>query len=366
MNRSSLAVTTPRPQVEGSASRRRSLSASGPRRTGGTTSSYDRVKRVGDVVIAGAALVLLSPVLVMTAVAVKAKLGGKVLFRQQRAGLHGDVFEVLKFRTMLDLDPERGLVADEDRLTRLGRVLRASSLDELPGLINVVRGDMSLVGPRPLLPEYLKRYSEAQARRHDVLPGLTGMAQISGRNSLTWDDRFDLDLLYLLNRSLLVDLRILLGTIPKVLRREGVTEQGQVTMTIFCGPRRIGGLEIRPCGNDVAGDRPAVSPGRAWQVVERDSGVVVALAGLTVDAEAAAMEIRVLPEATDPDQVRARGVEMLMGLARERGATLGRLAVDGEAPGGAPLPGRLGFHRPSSRVHGAEAVLEADLGRNDL
>lgn len=367
MNRSSLAVSTPRFEVDDSASGGRRSAVPVHRRQRSGTSSYDRLKRAGDLVVAGVALVLLSPMLLVTAALVKLLLGGKVLFRQQRTGLHREVFEALKFRTMLDPDPERGLVADEDRLTRFGRVLRASSLDELPGLINVVRGDMSLVGPRPLLWQYLERYSEEQARRHDVLPGLTGLAQVSGRNSLTWDDRFDLDLLYLSSRSLWTDLRILLATVPKVLRREGVTEQGEVTMTVFFGPRRIASHEIRPARAGGTGDiRGGDGVDSSWEVVERGSGAVVAHCGLTVDALVAEMRISVVSEASDPARVRAHGAEMLMGLARERGATLGRLVVDIEHPGAALLPARLGFHSVPPPAGGAAIMLEADLGRNDV
>lgn len=161
-----------------------------------------------------------------------------VLFRQERPGLHGEPFEMVKFRTMLAPDPARGLVDDADRLTRLGRVLRATSLDELPSLWNIVRGDMSLVGPRPLLMRYLPRYSPEQARRHDVRPGLTGLAQVSGRNALTWERKFELDVEYVEHHTLRGDLRILLATVAKVLRRDGIAAEDSVTMPEFMGSSR--------------------------------------------------------------------------------------------------------------------------------
>jgi lipopolysaccharide/colanic/teichoic acid biosynthesis glycosyltransferase len=362
VNRSSMAPTLPGHAVDADLPPRRESTAPVDRRRRTSAGGYDALKRATDVLIAGTALVLLSPVMLATAAMVRAALGGPVLFRQSRTGLHGEIFEALKFRTMLDTDPARGLVEDEERLTRFGRLLRASSLDELPGLLNVLRGDMSLVGPRPLIPQYLERYSEDQERRHDVLPGLTGLAQISGRNSLTWDDRFDLDLHYLRIRGPWTDLRILAGTIPKVLRSEGVTEQGGATMTIFFGPRRIGDHEIRPA--DARAGGAGTAPSR-WEVVERDSGAVVALCRMGVDAGVAEMRVRVVPGSRDPGLVRARGVEMLSGLARERRATLARLVVGTEESQGAPLPTRLGFRPVASPPDPAGSLLEADLGRSD-
>ncbi|WBB69859.1 sugar transferase [Micromonospora sp. WMMD812] len=195
----------------------------------------DRGKRFVDAVVAAVLLVLVAPVLAVVAVLVAVGLGRPVLFRQCRAGLDGQPFEVIKFRTMRPPDPSRGLVGDAARLTPLGRWLRATSLDELPTLWNVLRGDMSLVGPRPLLPEYLDRYSPWQARRHEVRPGVTGLAQVRGRNSLSWEEKLDLDVWYVDSRSPRVDLSILLATVRTVLRREGITAAGAATAPEFLG-----------------------------------------------------------------------------------------------------------------------------------
>jgi len=194
------------------------------------------MKRVIDVVIALTALVVLSPVLVIIAIIVRWQLGSPVFYVQQRAGRHGRPFRLVKFRTMLD-DPGAtgGAREDEARLTPFGRMLRASSLDELPELWNVLRGDMSLVGPRPLLLDYLPLYNAEQMRRHDVRPGITGWAQVNGRNSQSWEDRFRLDVWYVDNRSLWLDARILAVTVLKVLRREGINAAGQATMVRFTG-----------------------------------------------------------------------------------------------------------------------------------
>jgi lipopolysaccharide/colanic/teichoic acid biosynthesis glycosyltransferase len=158
-----------------------------------------------------------------------------VLFRQPRPGLHGEVFTLLKFRTMLSEDRERGLVTDEQRLTGLGKVLRSTSLDELPSLWNVLRGEMSIVGPRPLLVEYLPLYTKEQARRHDVRPGITGLAQVSGRNDVAWPDRFELDVQYVDGLCLALDARILAETVRAVVTRRGISEAGRATMSRFEG-----------------------------------------------------------------------------------------------------------------------------------
>ena len=195
----------------------------------------DGAKRVLDVVLAGSALVLLSPVLLVVAVLVSLRLGRPVLFRQERPGLRGQPFVMTKFRTMRSPEPSKGLVSDEDRLTAFGVRLRASSLDELPALWNVLRGEMSLVGPRPLLMSYLPLYSITQARRHEVKPGLTGLAQTRGRNGLAWPDRLALDVDYVDRRSTHLDLRILWSTVRTVVRKDGITEDGAATMTPFRG-----------------------------------------------------------------------------------------------------------------------------------
>jgi lipopolysaccharide/colanic/teichoic acid biosynthesis glycosyltransferase len=197
---------------------------------------HDRVSRVRDVALAGALLVVTAPIMVGVAIAVRRRMGGPVLFRQTRAGRFGQPFVIYKFRTMLDENaPDGSLRSEAERLTPLGELLRSWSLDELPQLINVLRGDMALVGPRPLYPSYLPLYSQEQARRHLVRPGLTGMAQVSGRNSLSWEEKFALDVRYVDERSLWLDLRLLLLTAHRVLKRSGVRTEGYATSPMFTG-----------------------------------------------------------------------------------------------------------------------------------
>lgn len=196
-----------------------------------------RGKRALDLLVAAPALVLSLPVQAITAIAIRIKLGRPVLFRQARPGLNGEVFEMLKFRTMLLPDPERGLVTDADRMTRLGAFLRSTSLDELPTLWNIVRGDLSLVGPRPLLVRYLERYSPEQARRHEVRPGLTGLAQVNGRNAISWEEKFAYDVEYVDKHDLALDVRIIVRTVLQVLRRDGISAGGEATMPEFRGDR---------------------------------------------------------------------------------------------------------------------------------
>lgn len=194
------------------------------------------MKRAMDIVGAAIGLALLAPVMAVIAVLIWWKLGRPILFVQLRPGLHGRPFRLYKFRTMSDArDADGHLLPDAERLTGFGRFLRATSLDELPELWNVLKGDMSLVGPRPLLMEYLPLYTAEQARRHDVKPGLTGWAQVNGRNALTWEEKFALDVWYVDNRSFLLDCRILWMTLLKVLRREGITAPGEATMPKFTG-----------------------------------------------------------------------------------------------------------------------------------
>lgn len=200
-----------------------------------------RTKRCLDVVGAALALVLLSPVLALVAVLVAAKLGRPVLFRQLRPGLHGRTFTILKFRTMLEPDHAAGLVSDGDRLTRFGSFLRSTSLDELPSLWNILRGDMSFVGPRPTLCRYLELYTPEEHRRHDVLPGLTGLAQVRGRNALPWPERLRSDVEYVDTVTLGLDLRILLRTVVIVLRREGIAAPGHVSSDVFEGTAAMTG-----------------------------------------------------------------------------------------------------------------------------
>jgi lipopolysaccharide/colanic/teichoic acid biosynthesis glycosyltransferase len=196
------------------------------------------IKRFLDIVIALIALLLLLPVYVVVAILIYLKLGSPVIFKQNRPGLNGKAFKMLKFRSMLDaFDKEGNPLPDDQRLTRFGHILRSTSLDELPGLLNVLKGDMSLVGPRPLLVEYLPLYSAEQARRHEVRPGITGWAQVNGRNTLSWEDKFLLDVWYVENQSIWLDFKILWLTVRKVLVREGISAAGEVTMSKFTGSK---------------------------------------------------------------------------------------------------------------------------------
>jgi lipopolysaccharide/colanic/teichoic acid biosynthesis glycosyltransferase len=195
-----------------------------------------KLKRMLDVIAAGVGLILLCPVLALIALSIWARMGWPVLFRQTRAGYRGRAFTVFKFRTMIDAcGPEGRPLSDKARITSLGRFLRRTSLDELPQLINVLNGEMSLVGPRPLLLEYLKLYTPQQARRHEVQPGITGLAQIKGRNTLNWDERFALDVWYVDHPSLVLDLRILLQTFVCLLRRDSVGAEGDLDVPSFTG-----------------------------------------------------------------------------------------------------------------------------------
>lgn len=196
---------------------------------------YDLVKRVLDMFTALFLLIISLPVLVTVAAIVAVNLGRPVLFRQMRPGKNGRVFTLLKFRSMRDVNEAHGLVTDEQRLTPFGRKLRSTSLDELPSLLNVLKGDMSMVGPRPLLVEYLPLYSPEQSRRHEVRPGVTGLAQVRGRNSLTWEEKFTLDVSYIDSRSFALDAQIIWQTISVVFKQHGVSSRGHVTMTKFEG-----------------------------------------------------------------------------------------------------------------------------------
>lgn len=194
---------------------------------------YDALKRALDAAAAAVGLVVLSPVIVITALVVRVNLGSPVLFTQPRPGRGGRIFRLYKFRSMRSVDESRGWVTDEQRLTRFGRILRSTSLDELPSLWNVLHGDMSVVGPRPLLVEYLPRYTPEQNRRHEVRPGITGLAQVNGRNTVGWEQRFALDVQYVDGRSLALDARILVDTVRSVVAREGISAEGHVTMRTF-------------------------------------------------------------------------------------------------------------------------------------
>lgn len=200
-------------------------------------SFYEKyMKRVLDIVLSGAAMLVLSPVLLVTALLVRTKLGSPVLFHQDRPGKDGKIFRLYKFRSMTDeRDAEGELLPDEIRLTKFGKLLRSTSLDELPELWNIFRGDMSIVGPRPLLVKYLPLYNEEQRHRHDVRPGLTGWAQVNGRNSITWEDKFRYDVWYVRNISFLLDVKIVFLTVKKVFCREGISSEDSPTMEDFMG-----------------------------------------------------------------------------------------------------------------------------------
>jgi len=197
---------------------------------------YAFVKRGTDIVGAVFGLILLSPVLLIVAVLIRFQMGSPVLFKQQRPGLHGKPFDMLKFRTMTNAKNENGeLLSDERRLTWLGKFLRKTSLDEFPELINILRGEMSLVGPRPLLMQYLPLYSPEQARRHEVKPGLTGWAQINGRNAISWEKKFEYDIWYVDHQSFWLDMKILFLTVWKVVKRDGISADDNATMPFFTG-----------------------------------------------------------------------------------------------------------------------------------
>lgn len=197
------------------------------------------IKRALDILGAAIGLMVFSPILIVVSLMIRREMGSPVLFRQTRPGRHGKPFQMIKFRTMRDaIDADGRPLPDAERLTKLGRFLRSSSIDELPELWNVLKGDMSLVGPRPLLMEYLPLYSPEQARRHEVRPGVTGWAQVNGRNAISWDEKFALDVWYVDNRSLWLDLKIIWLTIRKVIKREGISAAGEATMSKFSGEKR--------------------------------------------------------------------------------------------------------------------------------
>ena len=196
------------------------------------------MKRVFDFLVAFFALLTLSPVIIIVALLIRFKLGSPILFTQDRPGLNGKIFKMMKFRTMLDgKDKQGNLLPDHLRMTKFGSFLRSASLDELPGLFNVLKGDMSLVGPRPLLVQYLPLYNSEQARRHDVRPGITGWAQVNGRNAISWEDKFKLDVWYVDNHSFWLDIKILFLTVKKVFVREGISADGHVTIEPFKGTK---------------------------------------------------------------------------------------------------------------------------------
>lgn len=197
--------------------------------------NYAYTKRIIDIVGAGLGLVVLSPVIAGVSLAVKAKLGSPVIFKQERPGKDEKIFTLYKFRSMADIDEAAGLVSNEDRITPFGKKLRATSLDELPSLWNVLKGEMSLVGPRPLHVRYLERYDDRQRRRHEVRPGITGLAQVGGRNLLQWSDRFERDIEYVETQSFALDARVLFLTVKEVFQKSGITAEGRVASTEFNG-----------------------------------------------------------------------------------------------------------------------------------
>lgn len=194
------------------------------------------VKRLVDIVCSGLGLIIISPILLIVSILIRIKLGSPIFFTQDRVGKDGRIFKMIKFRTMLDATDKWGEpLPDEDRLTPFGKMIRSTSIDELPELINVFKGDMSLVGPRPLLVEYKELYSPEQFRRHEVRPGITGWAQVNGRNSISWKERFELDVEYVENFNLFMDIKILFMTVFKVLKKDGISQDGHVTMEKFNG-----------------------------------------------------------------------------------------------------------------------------------
>ncbi|WP_039438100.1 sugar transferase [Vibrio navarrensis] len=194
------------------------------------------LKRASDFILALLACAFFLPIIVIVAILIRIKLGSPILFHQERPGLHGKVFKMYKFRTMTDAKDLHGhLLPNEQRMTKFGNALRATSLDELPGLFNVIKGDMSLVGPRPLLVEYLPLYTEEQARRHEVRPGITGWAQVNGRNAISWEEKFKFDVWYVDNQSFWLDIKVLLLTIKKVIVKDGINNSDNVTMPRFKG-----------------------------------------------------------------------------------------------------------------------------------
>ena len=194
------------------------------------------MKRLFDFLVALFTLLILLPVIIVVAVLIRFKLGSPILFTQDRPGLNGKIFKMMKFRSMLDGKDKLGnMLPDNERMTKFGAFLRSTSLDELPGLFNVLKGDMSLVGPRPLLVQYLPLYNAEQARRHNVRPGITGWAQVNGRNAISWEQKFKLDVWYVDNQSFWLDLKILFLTVKKVFVREGISADGEVTMSLFEG-----------------------------------------------------------------------------------------------------------------------------------
>lgn len=255
--------------------------------------SYNTTKRVLDLVCAGVLLLVTAPIQIAVAALVARRLGRPLLFRQQRPGLHGEPFTLVKFRTMLPVDTARGRVTNEQRMTAFGRRLRALSLDELPTLWNVVRGDMSLVGPRPLRMEYLERYSAHHTRRHEVQPGVTGLAQVSGRNALDWDSRLDLDVNYVDSRSFGLDARILWLTVRSVLKKEGIEHEGHATMGAFYGSANAHGVVERPL------DVEALPVRVGWLNDPRIR------AGITIDFEARLDDTREWHERTQADDSRS-------------------------------------------------------------
>lgn len=202
----------------------------------GKVGIYRYFKRVIGFMISLIALIVLSPVILIVGILVYIKLGSPIIFKQERPGKDGKIFKMYKFRTMLDSYNKFGeALPDEERLTKFGKILRSTSLDELPELINVIKGDMSLVGPRPLLVEYLELYSDEQKKRHNVRPGITGWAQVNGRNSITWNEKLNLDVEYVKNLSLILDIKILFLTVYKVFKRDGINQEGNATIEKFTG-----------------------------------------------------------------------------------------------------------------------------------
>ncbi|MEO9247700.1 GNAT family N-acetyltransferase [Citricoccus nitrophenolicus] len=349
-------------------------------------------KRALDIVTSGAAIVVTAPVIIATGLAVRKHLGSPVIFRQERPGQGGKVFEILKFRTMLEPDLSRNLVTNEQRMTPFGNFLRSTSLDELPSLINVLRGDMSLVGPRPLRAAYLERYSDEQSERHSLRPGLTGLAQTSGRNSLSWDDRLQLDVDYVRHWSLTKDLVIMIRTVTKVLKREGIRSEGQATMSEFFGPQSTADLSVRPLergdlplrvewlrspsiregvsitfwpdldSTEQWFDRVLKDPGRLdFVAYDRSSGSVQGMMGLVgIHDGVADLYIYVNPQSHGQGFGRQM-MQLLMTKAREGGVTRLQLETKKSNTASLKLYRRLGFQAGIEPIGDAKIYMYRNL-----
>lgn len=356
------------------------------------TIRYVRVKRISDCVLTVLSAPLTLPALALTALLVRVKLGSPVIFRQERPGIHATPFDILKFRTMRNVDESRGRVTNEQRMTKVGEILRSLSLDELPSLLNVLKGDMSLVGPRPLRTSYLPRYTDDQMVRHAVRPGLTGLAQVSGRNALTWDDRLELDIEYVRSVGPLLDLKILLKTVQKVAKREGVAAPGQATMSEYFGPERTVDLYLRPLFDEDLPARtrwlsdPTIRDGitisywpndkdmvawhatatldesrRDYVAVNRSSHLPEAMCGLTnINGESASLYVYVNPGAHGRGY-GTQSMQMLISRARHLGLRVIRLETKATNHRARSMYDRLGFKIDRDKSSPDKYVMQLQL-----